>query len=78
VTCFLLASPGVGALVFGLYGLARAAFPVALAVNDWVRERNADERHLHKLQDAMTTLVRPAAMLCTIHLIAVSCAYLVS
>ena len=65
VTCFLLASPRAGALVFGLYGLVRAAFPVALAVNDRLRERDADDRHLHKLQDAMTTHVRPAATLCT-------------
>lgn len=76
VSAFAIGSPGAGALVFGVYALTRAIVPVLLSSRDQRHELSGDRRHVHRLQDALTLLTRPAATLCAIHLLAISFAYL--
>lgn len=78
VSAFAIGSPAAGALLFGVYALTRAIVPVVLSLQDERHESQGDHRHVHRLQDAMTLLSRPAATLCAVHMLAVSFAYLVA
>jgi hypothetical protein len=78
IGCWVVGSPMIGAAVFGTYAFTRAVVPALLAIRVAANERRGSGVDGHGVQDRMSNLTRPVAAVCTVQLLVLACASLVS
>jgi hypothetical protein len=78
LTCFAVASPVLGAVIFGCYSFIRVGTSSAFAVSATARRHRGDMFAGHRLQDWMVSRVMGVRGLCALVLLAVCATVLVN